>query len=312
MQAFTLESFDDQPSLRDDLPEPRVSDHELLVRVHASSVNPVDVFIAAGGLRQYAEYEFPVTIGRDFAGVVEQVGSDVRRYQVGDEVFGFVLHANPTVHDGSWAELIRVPEDNMVAPKPRNVGLAQAGAAPLTGLSAIDAFDALEVADGKNVLVVGAPGGVGSFFVQLAVAAGANVIAPVLPEDDDYLSGLGVEELVDRNADVTAAVREAHPAGVDAILDLVSQTPDASLLKEGGRLASTLGAAGEGRGRFDIVAEPTPANLQRLAGLLDAGTLRVLIRRNYGIEQAGEALQTLPATHTRGKLGLAIAGPAPG
>jgi NADPH:quinone reductase-like Zn-dependent oxidoreductase len=307
MRAFTLESFDAQPSLRDDLAEPQLSDSRLLVRVHASSVNAVDVLIAAGGLRQYAAYEFPVIIGRDFAGVVEQVGSRVSRYRAGDEVFGFVRHANPTVHDGSWAELISVPEDDMVAEKPRSVGFAEAGAAPLTGLSAIDALNALEVDQGSDVLVVGAAGGVGSFFVQLAAAAGAHVIAPALPEDHDLLRGLGVDELVDRNEDVTAAVREAHPTGVDAILDLVSQTPDTSLLKEGGLLASTLGAAGEGRGRFNIVAEPTPANLQGLAALLEAGTLRVLIQRSYDFEQASEALQALPGTHTQGKLGLAIA-----
>jgi NADPH:quinone reductase-like Zn-dependent oxidoreductase len=101
MRAFTLESFEAQPALRDDLPEPSVGDNELLVHVHASSVNPVDVFIAAGGLKEMAEHEFPVTLGRDFAGVVNEVGPSVSRYQVGDEVFGFVLHANPTVHEGS-------------------------------------------------------------------------------------------------------------------------------------------------------------------------------------------------------------------
>jgi NADPH:quinone reductase-like Zn-dependent oxidoreductase len=307
VRAFTLESFDAQPSLRDDFSEPRVGDGELLVRVHASSVNPVDVFMAAGGLRQYAEYEFPVILGRDLAGVVEQVGSPVTRYRAGDEVFGFVRHANPTVHDGSWAELITVPEDDMVAAKPRSVGFAEAGAAPLTGLSAIAALDALEVAEGSDVLVVGAAGGVGTFFLQLAAAAGATVIASALPEDEDFLRGLGVDEVVDRNGDVTATVREAHPAGVDAILDVVSQTPDESLLKEGGRLASTLGAAGESPGRFNIMAEPTPENLLRLADLLEAGTLRVVIQRSYELEQAGEALQALPGTHNQGKLGLAIA-----
>jgi NADPH2:quinone reductase len=307
MRAFVLESFEAQPSLRDDLPEPSAGDDRLRVRVRASSVNPVDVFIAAGGMRQYAEYEFPVTMGRDFAGVVEQVGSHVSRYQAGDEVFGFVRHANPTVRDGSWAELISVPEDDMVAGKPRSVGVAEAGAAPLTGLSAIDAFDALEVAEGSEVLVVGATGGVGSFFVQLAVDAGANVIAPALPEDEEFQRALGVQELVDRNADVATAVREAHPAGVDAILDVISQAPDVSVLKADGRLASTLGAAGEGDGRFDIIADPTPPNLQRLADLLEAGTLRVLIERSYEVGQANEALQALPGSHNRGKLGLTIA-----
>jgi NADPH:quinone reductase len=305
MRAFTLESFDAQPAARD-IPESRVSDNEVLVRVRASSVNPVDVFIAAGGLRQYADYEFPVTIGRDFAGVVERVGSGVTRHRVGDEVFGFLLHANPTVRDGSWAELIAVPEDSQVAAKPSSPSFTESGAAPLAGIAAFTAFDAISPAEGETVLVLGAPGGVGSFFVQLVAAAGAHVIAPAFPEDHDFLRTLGVRELIDRNADVDAAVRDAHPDGVDAVLDLVSQTPDTTLLREGGRLASTLGTAGDGAGRFNIVAEPTPANLQRLGELLDTDRLRVHIQRDYTLEQAGEALQALPATHTRGKLNLTI------
>ena len=307
MRAFTLDGFGAQPALRDDLPEPQAGDSELVVRVHASSVNPVDVFIAAGALQEMAEHEFPVTLGRDFAGVVEEAGSGATRYRVGDEVFGFVLHANPAVHDGSWGELITVPEDNMVAAKPRSLDFAHAGVAPLSAITALAAFDALAPAAGETVLVVGAAGGVGSFFVQLAADAGANVIAPALPEDGDHLRGLGVSELIDRNADVVAAVREAHSDGVAAILDVVSQTPDASLLADGGRLASPLGAAGEGAGRFNLMAQPTPANLRRLAELLDAGTLRVSIQRSYRLEQAGEALQALSSTHTRGKLSLTIA-----
>ena len=307
MRAFTLDSFGAAPALRDNFPEPHVGDNELRVRVYASSVNPVDAFIAAGGLKEMAEHEFHVTLGRDFAGVVEQVGSGVRRYRTGDEVFGFVLHANPTVHEGSWAELITVPEDNQVAAKPHGLDFAQAGAAPLAGIAAITAFDALAPAEGETVLVVGASGGVGSFFVQLAAAAGANVIAPALPEDHDYLRGLGVSELIDRKSDVSGAVREAHPDGIEAILDLALPAPDTSLLKEGGRLASPLGAAGEGPGRFNIVAEPTPENLQRLAELLDTNALRVPIERSYQLEQAGEALQALPTTHTLGKISLTIA-----
>ena len=305
MRAFTLDAFGAQPALRDDSPEPHAGDNELVVRVHASSVNPVDAFIAAGALKEMVEHEFPVTLGRDFAGVVEQVGSGVSRHRAGDEVFGFVLHADPTVHDGSWAELIAVPEDNLAA-KPSSLDFAHAGAAPLAAITAIAALDALALSEGETVLVVGATGGVGSFFVQLAAAAGANVIAPALPEDHDYLRGLGVGELVDRDAEVAAAVRAAHPGGVDAILDVAS-APDTSLLADGGRVVSPLGAAGEGPGRFNIMAEPTPANLQRLASLLDTGTLRVSLQRSYRLDQAAEALQALPTTHTRGKLSLTIA-----
>jgi NADPH:quinone reductase-like Zn-dependent oxidoreductase len=246
-------------------------------------------------------------IGRDYAGVVERVGPGVSRHVVGDEVFGFLLHANPTVRSGSWAELIAVPEDFQVAPKPGNLKLAEAGAAPLAGIAALASLDALDLSEGETVLVVGATGGVGSLFVQLAAGAGAHVIAPSLPDDQEYLQELGVRELLDRDEDIPAAVRAAHPDGVDAVLDLVSFTPDTSLLAEGGRLASPLGAAGEGSGRTNVMAEPTAPNLERLAELLDGGGLRVPIQRSYELAEAGDALQAIPATHTQGKLALTIA-----
>ncbi len=306
MRAFTLDAFEAEPALRDDIAEPEPDDGELLVRVNASSVNPVDAFIAAGALGGMIEHEFPVTLGRDFAGVVEQVGSAVTRFQAGDEVFGFLLHAYPTVHAGTWTELITVPEDLFVATKPRSLDFAHAGAAPLAAVTAVAAFDALAPAPGETVLVVGATGGVGSFFVQLAAGAGANVIAPVLAEDHAYASALGVGSLIDRSEDVAAAVREAQPDGVDAILDVASQTPDFSLLATGGRFASPIGAAGEGPGRFNVMAEPKPENLHRLAELLDAGSVRVPLEASQPLDRAGELLRALPTTHTRGKLGLTI------
>jgi NADPH2:quinone reductase len=306
MRAFTLESFDTLPGLRDDLPTPEPGDREVLVRVLASSVNGADVAIAGGMLKEMVEHEFPVTLGRDFAGTVERVGGDVGRYQVGDEVFGFLPHANPTVHQGSWTELISVPEDNFVVAKPRNLDLAHAGAAPLAALTAIAAFDALSPAEGENVLVIGASGGVGSFFVQLAASADAHVVAPGFAEDNDYLRELGAAEVLDRSADLEATLAERHPDSVDAILDVVSFTPLDSLLEKGRRLASPLGAAGEGPGRFNLVAESTPDKLQRLAELLDDGVLRVPIQKRYELEQAGEALQAFASAHTQGKLSITI------
>jgi NADPH:quinone reductase len=311
MRAFTLDGFDAPPALRDDLPAPTRSDNEVLVRVRSSSVNPVDGAIAGGMLRDMFEHEFPVVLGRDYAGVVEEVGSGVTRYAAGDEVFGFVRHANPTVHDGTWAELIVVPEDNSVASKPARVEFEAAGAAPLAGITALMCVDALGVSEGDIALVVGAPGGVGSFAVQLLADAGVGVIAPGLPEDEEYLRGLGVSELIDRNADVAAAVRERHPDGVDALLDLVSYGQDdfdanAAALKDGGRGATPLSSAGEGAGRSNIMAVPTPENLERLAQLLDAGTLTVPIQNSYPLDQAADAMQTLGATHTQGKLGIEV------
>jgi NADPH2:quinone reductase len=138
------------------------------------------------------------------------------------------------------------------------------------------------------------------------------VIAPALAEDEEYLRGLGVGEQLKRDGDVAAAVRERHPDGVDALLDLVSYGTDAfdayaAALKPDGRGASPVSAAGDRPGRTNVMAMPTPENLERLAGLLDDGTLEVRIQRTYGLDQAGEALEALGSTHTQGKLALRIA-----
>ena len=305
MRAFTLDRFDSPPAFRDDLSEPTPGDRQLLVRVHASSVNPVDGFIGAGALKEMAEHDFPVILGRDYAGVVERVGSDVVGYAPGDEVFGFLVHADPVVHAGTWAELTPVPHDS-VAAKPRSVDFEHAGAAPLAAITALAANDALALQAGETVLVVGASGGVGSFLVQLAAAAGASVIATALPEDEEYLRGLGVGELVDRTADVSAAVRALRADGVDAVMDAVTSSPDTSVLREGGRLASPVGAAGEGPERFNVMAVSSVENIRRLAELLDAGTIRVPIQRSYPLERAGEALESLQAQHTQGKVGVTV------
>src|SRR3954452_15362409 len=226
MKATTLNEAATPPVLRDDLPPPNPGPREVLVRVQASSVNPVDNSIAAGLLANMGvEYEYPVTLGRDYAGVVEQVGADVTEYAPGDEVFGFLLHANPTARDGSWTEFITVSTDALIARRPSSVDVAAAGAAPLAAITAVTAIDALDLSSGDTVLIVGATGGVGSFATQLAAQAGATVVAPALPEDEEYLRSLGVTEVLPREGDVVPAVRERFPDGVDALLDLVNYTP---------------------------------------------------------------------------------------
>jgi len=307
MRAVTLESFDTAPALRD-VPDPSPTTDGIVVRVRASSVNPVDNAIAAGMLRELVAHDFPVVLGRDYAGTVEAVGADAGGFAVGDEVFGFLLHANPSVRDGSWAELIAVTSELQIAAKPASVDLAAAGASALSGITAIAAADALALSEGETVLIVGATGGVGSFATQLAARAGATVIAPALPEDADYLRGLGVHEQLDRNADVVSAVRDRHPDGVDALLDLVSYAPGAydGALKDGARVASSNGAAGEGPGRTNLMAVPSPENLGRLAALLDDGTLQVHVQSTVALDGAVGALGALATGHVRGKFAISL------
>jgi NADPH:quinone reductase-like Zn-dependent oxidoreductase len=308
MRAVTLDSFDAAPAVRSDLPDPTVAADRLVVRVRASSVNPVDNAIAAGMLREMVDHDFPVALGRDYAGTVEAVGADVDGYAVGDDVFGFLLHANPTVHEGSWAELIALTPRTQVAPKPASLDLAVSGVAPLAGIAALASVDALALSEGETILIVGATGGVGSFAVQLAVHAGATVIAPALAEDADYLRQLGVTEQFDREGDIVAAVCDRHPDGVDALLDLVSYAPGAfdGALKDGARVASSNGAAGDGPGRTNVMAVPSQDNLRHLASLLDNGTLQVHIHNTFALDRATDALQTLAADHVRGKLAISV------
>jgi NADPH:quinone reductase-like Zn-dependent oxidoreductase len=304
MRAVTIDNRDAPPALREDLPTPTPAGNEVLVRVHASSANPVDNAIAAGMLAQMGvEYEYPVVLGRDYAGVVEQVGNAVTDYMPGDQVFGFVLHANPAAHDGAWAELLTVTEELSIAPVPDGVDLAIAGASPLAGITAMTAVDALELSEDDVLLVAGATGGVGSLAVQLAVRAGARVLAPALPDDETFLRDLGMHEVLPRDGDIAQLVRGHHPDGIDALLDLVNYAPGTydAALKPAARVASPTGAAGEGPGRTNVMAAPTRENLQRLGALLADGTLRIPVHATYELTRAPKALAALAGQHTQGK-----------
>ena len=166
----------------------------------------------------------------------------------------------------------------------------------------------LDLSEGDVLLVAGATGGVGSLAVQLAAKAGATLVAPALPEDEEHLRGLGVSEVIPREGDVAASVRERFPDGVDALLDLVNYAPGTydAALKHGARVASPTGAAGEGPGRTMMMAAPTRENLERLGELLADRTLRVPVQATYDLAQATEALTALAAQHTQGKLAIEV------
>jgi NADPH:quinone reductase len=309
MKAITIEQEGAAPALQDRDETRAPGAGEVLVRVQASSANQLDAGIVAGMLTAMLSHEYPVTLGRDFAGVVEQVGEGVSSVAAGDEVFGEVPAMVPPVRDGAWAERIVVSEQ-VLAKKPAGVDTAQAGAAPLAALTALAIVDALDISAGQTVLVVGATGGVGSIVVQLAKAAGATVIAPALPEDEEFLRGLGVDELLPREGDLVAAVRERHPDGVNALVDAVTPmqpTPYDAVLAEGGRVASPTNAAGEGPGRTDVMHRASRDLLDRIAGLLADGTIKVPIQQTYDLAQAPEALGALNSGHTQGKLAIRVA-----
>jgi len=316
MRAITLDGFDSVPALRQ-LPDPEISaPDQVLVRVHAASINPFDRMVAAGALKGMMEHQFPVILGRDLAGVVEAVGPAVTRYAVGDEVFGFV--GGMVLHDGSFADYFLSPEDTFIARKPARLDFLQAAALPVAGVAALLAVDAVQPGPGDVVLVVGATGGVGGYAVQLAAERGATVIATARPGDEAFVRDLGAAETVDyTGGDLAAAVRARHPQGIQALVDAVDDADAfsalAALVAPGGRAASVVGAAnveqlGEaGVSAANVMGQPDPALLGRLAELADSGKLRVPIQRVYPLDQATEGLDHGRSGHVRGKLAVAVA-----
>ena len=308
MKAVTITEFGAQPTLRDDLPAPVPLGDEVLVRVHASSVNPLDGAIAGGKFRGMLHHQWPVALGRDFAGRVEQVGEDVSGVQEGDRVFGEIPFAAP-IKQGAWAEFIVVRETALVR-TPESVSEVAAGAAALCGSTALMIVHALDLSSGDTVLIAGATGGVGSLVVQLAASAGAIVIANGFPEDHEFLCALGVTEILSRDGDMVTALRRQYPDGVDAIVDLVNQRPGTfdACLKDGGRVASTTNSAGQGSGRTNVMHAAAPADiLDRVARCLADRRLEVPIHRTYELADAGMALSDLVVRHTQGKLAVRVA-----
>jgi NADPH2:quinone reductase len=315
VRAITLESFDNSPELHE-VPTPQIAPNEVLVRVHASSINAFDVAVAAGMLQGMMEYQFPVTIGRDLAGVVDEVGSEVSRYRVGDEVFGFL--GTPVLHEGTWADYVASPQDMFVAPKPPSLNFLEAGALPVAGVAALMSVDALDPSEGERVLVVGATGGVGSYVVQLAARRGAKVIATARPEDEDYIRGLGAAETIDYTGeDVVSVIRERYPDGIEGLADFANYpdgfAPFAELCAPGGRAASTLGAADAEQlaardvRATNVMGTPDPALLSRLGELADSGELRVPVQRTFSLEEVTEGLDTFQGGHVRGKFAISVA-----
>ncbi len=296
MRAIGITDFEAGVVLLD-LPRPEPEADELLVRVEASSINPYDVKTALGRFRGSIEYDFPIVLGRDFAGVVEAVGPDVVGLAPGDPVFGYL--SRPHAHLGAWAEYLTVHVDGFVVPRPDSLAVNDAAALPVAGLTALALVDAVDPRPGDLVLIVGAAGGVGTVAVQLAAARGATVIATATADDEQRLLGLGAAETIDYTAgDLGAVVRARHPGGVHALIDVVDDAPGfavmTELVEDGGRAATSLQAAGE-TARITALnvsgSDSGPAGLGELAELAAAGSVKVTIEAIRPLDEVPAAIE---------------------
>ena len=313
IRALALEGFERPPAVID-VPAPEPAAGEVLVRVHAASVNAFDIAVATGMAKAFMTYEFPAVLGQDVAGVVEAVGDGVEGFRSGDRVFGTV-GAKGAVHDGTFAELA-TPLVPALALTPAGVDDRQAGTLGVAGTTAMSAVEAIDPSEGATVLIVGATGGVGTFAIQLAAARGADVIASVMPGDEDVVTELGAAETVDYSNDVIGAVRERHPDRIDAVIDLVHRDPGefgalVGLVRAGGRAASALGGAGDATEVGEVQvhnAGGDPSHLGALASMMERGTLTAAIRRTYPLAGAAQALTDFANHHTVGKLVITMPG----
>ena len=297
-----------------DLPTPKVGADEVLIRVLAAGVNPFDWKVADGEIKDELEHRFPLILGFDAAGVVERVGANVTELAEGDEVYGYLF--KPIMGEGTYAEYVGAPSA-IVARKPESVGFAEAAALPTPGLTAMALVGAVDPKKGETVLIVGATGGVGSYAVQLAARRGARVIATARQANEAFARELGASETVDHTRkDLLNAVRMTHPGGIEAIIDVVSERDVlsrlAGLVKEGGRIASSVYAADveslaqRGIKATNVGVHPDARRLEELSRMVDAGELAVRLERTFPLERAPEALDESRTGHVRGKIVLLV------
>ncbi|MDQ4139653.1 MAG: NADP-dependent oxidoreductase [Bacteroidota bacterium] len=286
---------------------PELKEGEVLVRVKAAGVNPVDYAVREGYLKDYLTHAFPIIPGWDVAGIVEDRGFSARRFSVGEAVYAYARR--PVVQYGTFAEYLVIPE-SYLARKPENISFEEAAGIPLVGLTAYQSmFDAGNLQSGQTVLILGASGGVGSLGIQLAKVKGARVIGVASEKNHDFMKQLGADFTVDYNqGDIGATIKKLVPDGVDLIFDCASgETLQQSLsaLKPTGKLVSILhhGQSLSPDINFQYVfVEPNSTQLEHLRELANNGQLKVHVSQTYTLDQAVEALNQIQTHHTTGKI----------
>ena len=306
MKAVYIERHGGPEELKyGDLPDPVAGSGEVVVDIHAASVNGADWKVRAGG--SYQPARFPHILGRDFSGVVSSVGPGVTDLRAGDPVFG----VSEASKEGCYAEKLAI-RAAIVARKPESLSHAEAAAVALVGLTALVSIeDTLQLKAGETILIQGGAGGVAAFAIQLAKHIGARVITTTSAANRSYVHGLGADEIIDyKTQDFTRIV-----SGCDAVLDTVGgdvAERSFAVLRPGGRAAFIAsGPQAPTSPRADVQSlRPNVArdrrHLERIAALIGAGAVRLPEVTLFPLAQAADAMKVSEGRHLRGKLVLAV------
>ena len=307
MKAIVAREYGGPEVLKlEEIPRPQPKDHEMLVRVIASGVNPADPLIVSGRFAKEFGTSLPLTPGYDVAGVVEATGEKVTKFKSGDRVYGYALMG------GAWAEYAVLGEGEAAA-IPKALSFVDAAAVPLGALTAWQALvDAAQVSGGQTVLVQGGSGGVGGFGVQLAKARGARVIATASTRNQDLLRQLGA----DLPIDYTAVKFEEVAKDVDVVLDTVGGDTlkrTYAVVKRGGIICTLRHRPDpselEQRGirGAPISVHPDAEDLTEISALIEAGKIKPIVSQVLPLADAVQAHKQIATLHTRGKIVLKVA-----
>lgn len=309
MKAIVIHEYGGPEVLKyEDVPRPEPKADQILIRVIAAGVNPVDGMIRSGMFAKDGNGAFPMVLGGDIAGVVERVGNKITKFKAGDPVFAYVSLDS----GGGYAQYAVVPEGD-AAPKPKSLTYIEAGAVPIVALTAWQALiDTAKLNAGQTVLIHGGSGGVGSFAIQIAKARGAKVVATASTANQDLLKQLGTDVAVD----YTKQKFEDVAKDVDVVLDSVGKdtlTRSYGVVKKGGIIVSLVARPNQsdlekhGIRGVALSVEPNSGELAQIGKLIDEKKIRVVVSQTFPLSEAKKAQEQVASGHTRGKIVLKLA-----
>jgi len=290
----------------EDAPIPVIAADEVLVKIHASSINPVDWKVREGYLKDFIPHTFPLILGWDFAGEIVALGADVKNWQVGAAVY-----ARPDIaRDGAYAEYIAV-RANEIAAKPSSINWQEAAAVPLVALTAWQSlYEGANIQAGERVLIHAGAGGVGTFAIQLAKLRGAHVITTTSTANIALVKALGADEVIDYTQTDFSALRD-----IDVVFDTMGgdiQDQSWQTLKRGGRLVSIISQPSEqaatqaGVTPLFCFVQPSAQQLTSLAELIDAGKIKVTIDSVFALKDIAAAHAKSATGRARGKIVIQV------
>src|SRR5207253_8127049 len=309
MKAIVVHEYGGPEVLKyENVPRPEPKDDQILVRVIAAGVNPVDGLIRSGMFAKYEKAAFPMIPGADIAGVVEKAGSKITKFRVGDPVYAYVSLKN----GGGYAEYA-VATEGEASPKPKSLTHVEAAAVPVVALTAWQALvDTANLSAGQAVLIHGGSGGVGTFAIQIAKARGAKVFATASTANQDLLKQLGADVAIDH----TKQKFEDLAKDVDVVLDSVGKDTLArsyGVVKKGGFIVSLVAEPEQaeldkhGIRGAPLNVEPNSDELAEISKLIDEKKIKVIISQVLPLSDAAKAQAQSDTHHTRGKVVLKVA-----